>query len=162
MQNKQTEEQVLEILKQFRPEKSEILKALHALQNAHPLRYITEEAIKHTAHYFKLSTGQVFGIVTYYSMFSVKPRSPFIIRFCKSPVCYMKGSLNLCEYLVQKLQVNENKISNDGLFTLEPSECLGHCENAPTMMINEQVFTNLSYEKIDQIIDDFKRTYHEK
>ncbi len=162
MQNKQTEEQVLEILKQFKPEKSEILKALHALQNAHPLHYITEEAITQTARYFKLTTGQVYGVVTYYSMFSVKPRSPFIIRLCKSPVCYMKGSLNLWNYLSQKLLLNENNISSDDLFTLEPSECLGHCEQAPAMMINEQVFTNLSPKKIDQIIDDFKRKYHEK
>lgn len=74
----------------------------------------------------------------------------------------MKGSLNLWDYLSQKLQLNEHNISSNGLFTLEPSECLGHCEYAPTMMINEQVFTNLSYEKIDQIIDDINRMYHEK
>ncbi|MCX7863072.1 MAG: NAD(P)H-dependent oxidoreductase subunit E [Bacteroidales bacterium] len=163
MQNNKNDENNFEILNQFRPERTEILKALHSLQNANPQHYISSDAMKAVAKYFNITLGQVYGIVTYYSMFSTKPRGKYIIRLCKSPVCYMKGSFNLKNYLEEHLQLTASteNISADGLFTIETTECLGHCEQAPAMMVNNTIYSNLTREKIDEILHALKTNNYE-
>jgi NADH:ubiquinone oxidoreductase subunit E len=144
-------EEIKNILKKFKTERSYILNALHAIQNANPYKYLSEEALIEVAKHFNLTKAQVFGVVTYYSMFSYKPRAKYIIRVCKSPVCYMKNSMNLINYLQELVSKD-----NSNTFIVENSECLGLCNKAPAMMINEEIYTDLTVEKVNQIIEFYK------
>lgn len=153
--NKETNK-VEEILKSFPRQRSEIIKALHQLQDANAQNYISEEVIEKVAKHFKLKKAEVYGIVTYYSMYSVEPRGKYLVRICKSPICMMKGTQEILDFFEKEYGIKPNRTTADGLITLETAECLGQCDNAPSMMINKEVYTDLTFEKIKNIISKLK------
>lgn len=155
MTYKMTEE-IHNILSRYSKTKENLIKALHELQEANPQNYISDEIMDLCASYFKLTKAQVYGVVTYYSMFSIKPRGTYHISLCKSPVCTMMGSENIFKYFEDKYHLLPSGISDDGFFSLEKVECLGRCGKAPSMMINKEFFTELSPEKIDEILLNLK------
>lgn len=156
MQNNWSLEQAKETIAQFLPKQSELIKALHALQDGHPKHYLPDEVIDLVSKYFKLTKAQVYGVVTYYSMFSTKPRGKYIVRICKSPVCHSMGSISLFEYIEKEWGLTPNNTSQDGKITLEKTECLGRCGKAPSMMINETVYTEINPEKLKEIWTNLK------
>ncbi|MGQ9846511.1 MAG: NADH-quinone oxidoreductase subunit NuoE [Bacteroidales bacterium] len=149
-------EKITKLLMKFEPKRENVIKALHELQDNHPQHYISKEIMDETAKYFKLTKGQIYGIASYYSMFSLKPRGKYIIRVCHSPVCSMMGSQNLIKHIENICGISLGETTKDGLFTIEHTECLGRCDKAPSMMINENVYTDLTVEKIDEILNDLK------
>jgi NADH-quinone oxidoreductase subunit E len=151
-----------EILARYHPVKDNILIILHDLQNNNPLQYLSQEDILDTAKYLKLSLSSVYGVVSYYSMFSLKPRTKYIFRICKSPVCEMDNADNLFEELKKILATGSGNISADGLFTVETSECLGHCEESPGMMINDTFHGNLDREILENLIQQMRSESYEK
>ncbi|MGM0666703.1 MAG: NAD(P)H-dependent oxidoreductase subunit E [Bacteroidota bacterium] len=145
-----------DILIKFSPEHKNMLDILHALQDNNPYNYLESEDLKAVAAYLNTSLSHVYGVTTYYTMFSVKPRGQYIIRACNSPVCYMEGSLNVLEELKKFLATDIGETTGDRLFTLEVSECLGLCARAPVMMINEEIYGNLDRKMIADIIKEYK------
>ncbi len=141
-----------ELIRQFDPGQDNLLNILHALQNTHPQNYLTEEALEETARYLKMTKAAVFGVAGYYSMFSLKPRGRHVIRICISPVCEIMKVNSMIPVIEGVLGIKTGETTNDGLFTLETAECLGQCQEAPSMMINDKVFNNLSEEKIREVI----------
>ncbi|MBS4012888.1 MAG: NAD(P)H-dependent oxidoreductase subunit E [Bacteroidetes bacterium] len=156
MQKELNKEQIISILQKYSPTKDNILKCLHELQDAHPQNYISKVILEETAKHFKLTKGQIFGIVSYYSMFSLKPRGRYLVRLCKSPVCNMLGAKSVTEYFDSKFNLKPGETTTDGMFTLELAECLGRCGKGPSMMINREVVTELDSKKIDEIINTKK------
>lgn len=152
---------VREILSKYPNDRQEILNVLHEIQNAEPRNYITENAMEAVAEYFNTTRGSVYGVVTYYSMLSTKPRGKNLIRICKSPVCHIKDSISLAQELKDILKINEvGQTSPDDEFTLEYSECLGKCEHAPVMLINEDFYGHLDVPKIREIINSYRTKTH--
>jgi len=96
----------------------------------------------------------VEGVASFYSMFSLKPSGRYVIRLCDSPPCHLVGSKSLLEYLEKKLKIKVGETTPDRLFTLELTSCLGVCAVAPAMMINDEVYGNLTFEKIDKILEE--------
>ncbi|HKK67107.1 MAG TPA: NAD(P)H-dependent oxidoreductase subunit E [Bacteroidales bacterium] len=145
-----------EIISKYKADKDQLLMILHEVQNNHPQSYISEEDIILIAKHLNTTKAAVYGVVEYYSMFSSKPRGKHIIRVCKSPMCRMLGSADVLTFLQQELGVPVNHTSSDGMFTLELSECLGHCDKAPVMMIDEYLYSRLSEAKIRHSLDYFR------
>lgn len=145
-----------EILKKFSPEHENMLNILHAMQDNNPFNYLGSDELKAVAAYLNTTLSHVYGVATYYTMFSVKPRGKYIIRACNSPVCLMEGSLNVLEELKKLLAIDIGETTADRLFTLEMSECLGQCARAPVMMINQEIYGNLDRKMISGIIQDLK------
>ncbi len=145
-----------EILKKFRPEHNNMLGLLHALQDNNPYNYLDTQDLQTVAEYFNTTLSHVYGVATYYTMFSVKPRGKYIIRACNSPVCDMEGSVNILEELNRLLGINPGETTEDRIFTLELSECLGQCDKAPVIMINKEVYGNLDRKMIASIIKEYK------
>lgn len=156
MHQELSSEKINEIISSYPPQREYLLKAMHAIQNEHPQHYLSELSLDELAKYFNLTKGQVYGIASYYSMFSLNPRGKYIIRLCKSPVCSSMGSSSLFQYFEKQWGLKPNTTTTDGLFTLEASECIGHCGKAPSMMINEQVYTELNPDKLKEIITNLK------
>lgn len=147
---------VTDTIKQYPPEKHNLLQILHALQDAHPENYLTPEALSETARYLNITKAQIYGVAGYYTMFSLKPRGRHIIRVCVSPVCEMVKSQLIVDELRKQLHIDVGDTTADKLFTLEFSECLGQCQEAPSMMINQKVYNNLNPEKIREIIESYR------
>ena len=146
---------IKEILMKYPQKKEYLINALHELQIAHPHKYIDDFIMDECCKHFKLTKSQIFGVVTYYTMFNTKPQGINIIYVCNSPICSNMGADNIYEILKQKLKINDNNISEDGKFSLQKVECLGRCGKAPSIMINRDIYTGITPEKIEEIISKF-------
>jgi NADH-quinone oxidoreductase E subunit len=146
-----------EICSKYAPSKDNLIYILHEIQDTHPQHYISEEAVQAVAEYLNITANHIYGVLTFYSMYSTKPRGRNIIRLCESPPCYIKGSDNILRKLKVELGVEVGGTTRDGDFTLELCACLGVCGNAPVMMINDDVFGDLTEEKVEEILEKVRR-----
>jgi NADH-quinone oxidoreductase E subunit len=146
-----------EICSKYAPTKDNLIYILHEIQDTHPQHYISEEAVEAVSEYLKIPSNHIYGVLTFYTMYSTKPRGKNIIRLCESPPCYIKGSDNIMRKLRTELGVEEGGTTKDGLFTLELCACLGVCGNAPVMMINDDVYGDLTEEKVEEIFEKVRR-----
>lgn len=144
------------IFKKYSPEKENLIYILHDIQDSNPQNYVSEEAVQKVSKYLKIPVSHIYGVLTFYSMYSTKPRGKNVIRFCESPPCFLKGSENILKKICKILNVKVGETTKDGLFTVELCACLGVCGNAPAMMINEDVYGDLTEEKVEHIIADIK------
>ena len=140
------------IFQKYAPLQENLLMILHDVQNAEPRNFVPPEAIKAVAAYLNTTLAAVYGVVGYYSMLSSEPRGRHIIRLCNSPVCRMHGSFDLLEELQTELGISLNGTTDDGVFTLETSECLGNCHYAPSLMIDGVLYSGVSRESLAGIL----------
>ncbi len=145
-----------EICAKYTPTKDNLIAILHEIQDSHPQHYISSDAVVAVAEYLSVPENHIYGVLTFYSMYSTQPRGKNIIRLCESPPCYIKGSENILRKLKSLLGVSVGETTKDGKFTLELCACLGVCGNAPVMMINDDVYGDLSEEKLEDIIDTIR------
>ena len=144
------------IFKKYEPLKENLIRILHDIQDEHPQHYISEEAVQKVSDYIGVPPNHIYGVLTFYTMYSTKPRGKNIIRLCESPPCHLRGSINILKKLKEILQVKVGGTTEDGLFTLELCACLGVCGNAPVMMINNDVYGDLTEEKVETIINNIR------
>ena len=119
--------------------------------------YLTNENLKEVAQRMGLPESQVYSVATFYSLLSVKPRGKYVIQICRDVPCYVNGSFDIRKELETALQISIGETTRDGLFSLEYASCLGHCEIAPVMQINQKVYGNLNSKKLSEIIADYRR-----
>ncbi len=141
-----------EICNKYTPDKDNLIYILHEIQDTHPQHYISTEAVQAVSEYLNVPPNHIYGVLTFYTMYSTQPRGNNIIRLCESPPCYIKGSENILRKLKTLLGVETGETTKDGAFTLELCACLGVCGNAPVMMINNDVYGDLTEEKVEEII----------
>ena len=144
------------ILHKFPPLKENVLLILHEFQNSNPLHYLSENDLAMVAGYLNVPYSSVYGVASYYTLFSLTPRGKHIIRVCHSPVCQMADSNQIVEQLRICLGIDVGATSADGVFTLEATECLGQCDSAPGMSVDEQYYGNLTDRKIKPILKEYK------
>ncbi|MBC7221547.1 NAD(P)H-dependent oxidoreductase subunit E [Candidatus Bipolaricaulota bacterium] len=140
------------ILQKFPRSPDVLLSLLHALQRTNPQNYLTQEDLKLAAEYLGLPLSRVRDAVSFYTMFSLKPRGRHIIRVCESPNCHLAGAWSVVEELKKTLGIEVGQTTPDGLFTLELTSCLGACGVAPVMMVDDEVFGNLTPERVREIL----------
>jgi len=145
------------ILKKYPPRRDNLLYILHDLQDANHQNYLTSEDVRAVSEYLKISPSEVEGVISFYTMFSRKPRGKYIIRFCDSPTCHLMKGTSVLEEVKKILKINPEETTDDGLFTLEMTSCLGACGVAPAMMINEEIYGNLTPLKAKEIIEIYQR-----
>ncbi len=141
-----------EICNKYTPDKDNLIYILHEIQDTHPQHYISTEAVQAVSEYLNVPPNHIYGVLTFYTMYSTQPRGNNIIRLCESPPCYIKGSENILRKLKTLLGVETGETTKDGAFTLELCACLGVCGNAPVMMVNNDVYGDLTEEKVEEII----------
>ena len=145
-----------DILHKYPPLMENVLLILHDFQNSNPHHYLSENDLAMIAGYLNVPYSSIYGVVTYYSMFSLTPRGKHIIRVCHSPVCRMADSNDILVGLRNYLGIDICGTTSDGVFTLETTECLGQCDTAPGMSVDEEYHGNLTGEKIKSIIKDYR------
>jgi NADH-quinone oxidoreductase subunit E len=150
------------ILIRHKPEKDNLLLILHDIQNNSPHHFISEEDMVEIAEYLNISFSSVYGVVTYYSMFSIRPRGKYIIRVCNSPVCEMSRAGRVLNQLEELLGISSGETTSDGVFTLETSECLGQCAESPAMIINDRSFGKLDPDHLKDLLKQFNTGKNEE
>ncbi|AMW33729.2 NADH-quinone oxidoreductase subunit E [Fervidobacterium changbaicum] len=129
---------------------------LHKVQDYYESHYIPPEVGEMIAEELNIPPSKVYEVLTFYTMFSTKPRGKYIIRVCTSLPCHVPGGREIVEYLKKKLGVDFGETTKDGLFTLEETGCLGLCGVSPVIMINDQYYGDLTVEKVEEIIESLK------
>lgn len=131
--------------------RSMLLTALYMAQELHGC--LTPEAIEQTAHRFGLSPTEVYETATFYSMFRTRPVGRYLIQVCRGLCCWLEGSDRLVEFITAKLGIRPGETTADGLFTLQTVECLASCGTSPTMRVNDELYEDLTPEKLDRLLD---------
>ena len=146
-----------DLLENLPPSTDNILMILHKYQERNARNYITEADMREVSEYLQVPYSWVYGVVSYYSMFSLTPRGKNIIRVCKSPVCHMEGSGFVLDALRENLGIGIGETTRDGLFSLEYTECLGRCDSSPVMMVNDTIYGGLDSSKVRSILESFRK-----
>jgi NADH-quinone oxidoreductase subunit E len=118
--------------------------------------YVGDEAIDYVARLMEQAPARVRGVVSFYTMFNMKPIGRHHIQVCRTLPCALGGAEKVTAFLTQKLGIKPGQTTEDGRFTLSEVECLASCGTAPMMQINDDYYENLTEEKIDQILDTMK------
>ena len=152
-----TEEEKKEILseiKQYPYPAVACIDALKIIQHHHG--WVSDESVKDIAQIIGISNEDVDSVATFYSRIYRKPVGRNVILICDSVSCMVMGYESIYKYISKKLGISFGETTADGRFTLLPVSCLGDCDNAPAMMINNDHFNKLTVEKIGQLLDNYK------
>jgi len=145
------------ILEKYELQADNLLGILHDIQNASEEHYLTDDDLRAVADFLGLAYSFVYGVATFYTMYSLKPRGRYLIRVCQSPPCHLLGSTTIARELMRLLGIGFGVTTADKRFTLEMSSCLGVCGVAPAMMVNDRVYGNLTPELIAEVIAGLRR-----
>ena len=132
-----------------------LIQVLHMVQGAYG--YLPLEIQRIVAEELEVPLSTVAGVVSFYSFFTSVPRGKHTIRVCLGTACYVKNSQSVLEALEETLGIAEGKTTEDGMFSLDATRCLGCCGLAPVMMIGDRVYGRLTPDDIPGIIEDFRR-----
>jgi NADH-quinone oxidoreductase E subunit len=118
--------------------------------------YLSRETIAELAAALGLSISEVYGVATFYSFLSIKPQGRNVIRICKSIPCYLKNAQTIIDGVRKEIGIGPGETSADGKFSFELTNCIGACDKAPAMMVNDDVHGDLTPKKISKILQAYK------
>lgn len=137
------------------PEKNaSLLPALHSAQKEKG--WISKETMEEIAAILDLKPIEVMEVVSFYTMFNMKPVGKYHLQVCTNLSCSLLNSRHMINYLERKLGVKTGETTKDNKFTLSTVECLGSCGTAPMMQINDKFYENLTEEKIDTTLNSLE------
>jgi NADH:ubiquinone oxidoreductase subunit E len=117
------------------------------------LGYLPSEAIKEVSKTIKLPISRVASVASFYSMFSDEPRGRHVVQFCESAPCHVMGGRLVWQVILNKIGINAGETSHDGKWSLVTTSCLGICGVGPVMIVDDQVYGNLTPQKVSDILD---------
>ena len=103
-----------------------------------------------------ISVAEIYGVVTFYSFFSLKPKGKYVIGVCLGTACYVKGAQQVIDKFSELLGIKPGQTTEDGLFTLDALRCLGACGIAPAVSVNGKVYPKVAVNQVQGIIDELK------
>ncbi len=156
MLKEETRKAIIELQKQYPEKRSALIPALHLAQA--DKGYLPREIQNEVAALFGIDPNEVNGVVTFYDMFFEEPTGKHILHVCKNVSCMLRGGDALLGKLCQKLNVKPGQTSADGEFTVIASECLGACDRAPMLLVDENVVGPVQAEDADRILAEAKKS----
>ena len=120
------------------------------------LDYLPVPIQKRIADGLNLPLAQVYGVVTFYSFFTMKPRGRHTVRVCLGTACYVRGGKSIAESIVKEYKVGEGETTPDRRFTYETVRCLGACGLAPVIVVNENVHGRVKTQKLKSVLDEYQ------
>jgi NADH-quinone oxidoreductase subunit E len=146
--------EIQEEIKQYPYPAVACIDALKIVQ--HHRGWVSDESVKDIAQLLSISNEEVDGVATFYSRIYRKPVGRNVILICDSVSCMIIGYESIYSHISKKLGISFGGTTSDGRFTLLPNSCLGDCDNAPAMMINNDHFNRLTVENIDELLSRYK------
>src|SRR5918999_3827905 len=143
-----------EIIARYPRKEAAMLPVLYLVQRE--FGHIGPEAIDYVARLMGQSPARVYGVVSFYTMFNMKPIGRHHIQVCRTLSCALGGAEKITDFIKKKLAIELGQTTADGRFTLSEVECLASCGTAPMMQINDDYYENLNKEKVTEILDGLK------
>ena len=144
-------QEVKEILNQFTQDKQNLIVILNEVQEKYG--YIPKVAQLEIANYLNIALAEVYGVITFYSRFTLVPKGKYNISVCLGTACFVKGSREILERAKAKLGIEEGQTTKDGKFSLDTTRCVGACGLAPVFTVNDEVYGKATVKKLDEVID---------
>ena len=145
-------EKLCGILDRYDRHPARLVPILQALQEEY--RYLPQEVLSYVATSLRIPEASVFGVATFYAHFALEPKGKYVVRLCDGTACHVKQSIPILEALRARLDLTEAKATTpDMLFTVETVACLGACGLAPVLVINEDVYGQMTPERAVDLID---------
>ena len=151
---------IKEIVAQYINEPTPLMMILSAVQTK--FGYIPMEAQELISEETGISVAEIYGVVTFYSFFSLKPKGKYIIGVCLGTACYVKNSQQVIDKFTQILNVKPGETTADGMFTIDALRCIGACALAPAVRVNDKVYPQVRVEDVEKIINDCRKMEAEK
>lgn len=141
-----------ELFAQYKPIKDNLIQMLNEIQEHYG--YVPMEVQKELSEFLTIPMAEVYGVVTFYSRFSLKPKGKYNISVCLGTACFVKGSQKIMDRLLERLEIKPGETTKDGLFSIEETRCVGACGLAPVFTINGEVYGKATVQKLDQVLDE--------
>ena len=151
----QFEARFAEMLTHYPTKRSALVPTLLYAQDE--LGFLTDEVIAELAQRLDLTELEVRNVISYYSMLTTKPRGRYNVQICTNIACMLRGGQEILEHCERKLGVGHKGTTADGIFSLEEVECIGACSWAPAAQVNYDFHENLTTEKIETVLEEYKK-----
>lgn len=146
-------EQLLSI---YEPKKDNLIQMLNEIQEHYG--YVPMYVQKELSNFLSIPMAEIYGVITFYSRFSLKPQGKYKISVCLGTACFVKGSQKIMDRLTERLKIEPGQTTKDGMFTIDQTRCVGACGLAPVFTVNGEVYGKATVQKLDQVLDELMGT----
>lgn len=147
--------EILKIIEKRKAMETPLMMILSDIQNKYG--YIDVEVQQIIANSLNIPVSEIYGVVTFYSYFSLQPKGKYVIGVCMGTACYVKGSQSLLDAFCNRLKIKEGQTTDDGLFTIDVLRCIGACGLAPVINVNGKIYPHATIKDVDKIIEECRK-----
>ena len=147
--------QITEIVKRYENERTPLMMILSAIQSEYG--YIPLDVQELVSDLTGIPVAEIYGVVTFYSFFSLNPKGKYVIGVCLGTACYVKGGQSIIDKFSELLGIKPGQTTSDGLFTLSALRCIGACSIAPAVSINGKVYPKMTVGKVQEVVDEYRK-----
>lgn len=146
------DEELEKMLFVYKQDKDNLIQILNDVQEHYG--YIPKHAQVAVSEYLSIPMAEIFGVITFYSRFTLKPKGKYHIAVCLGTACYVKGSQKIMDRLEDRLGIKTGETTEDGKFSIEATRCVGACGLAPVFTVNGEVYGKATVQKLDKVLDE--------
>ena len=151
---REQEEQLLQVITSLKGQKGALMPILQKAQDIYG--YLPVEVQQIISDETNIPMGRIYGVVTFYSQFTLYPKGEYRVSVCLGTACYVKGAGDIYSKLIEILGITGGECTADGRFSLDACRCIGACGLAPVMMVNDEVYGSLTVDEVPGILEKYK------
>ena len=152
--NNPKDEEMNSILEKYSKDKSNLIQILNEVQENYG--YIPKYSQISISEYLDIPLAEIYGVITFYARFTLKPKGKYNIAACLGTACFVKGSEKVLDKAKEILKIDVGETTEDGKFSLEATRCIGACGLAPVFTVNEEVYGKATPELMEKVIAEYK------
>lgn len=152
--NNPKDEEMNSILEKYSKDKSNLIQILNEVQENYG--YIPKYSQISISEYLDIPLAEIYGVITFYARFTLKPKGKYNIAVCLGTACFVKGSEKVLDKAKEILKIDVGETTEDGKFSLEATRCIGACGLAPVLTVNEEVYGKATPELMEKVIAEYK------
>ncbi len=150
-----TKKEVEEFLTKYERHKDNLIQILNEVQEKYG--YIPPIAQLTISEYLSIPMAEIYGVITFYSRFTLKPKGKYNISVCLGTACFVKGSQVILDRVKSTLHIEEGETTKDGKFSLDATRCVGACGLAPVFTVNDEVYGKATVKKLDEVLEEYSK-----
>ncbi len=152
---KKLKEETKEIIKKYPKERNQLIAILNEIQEKYG--YIPKQSQITISEELSIPMAEIYGVITFYSRFTLAPKGKYNISICLGTACYVKGSQKILDRAKERLKIEAGEVTQDGKFSIDDVRCVGACGLAPVFMVNDEVYGNATVKQFDEVIDKYMK-----
>ncbi len=148
----QIKEDMVQILEKYTTDRDNLIQILNETQEK--FGYIPKTSQLEISKYLNIPMAEVYGVITFYSRFTLEPKGKYAISVCLGTACFVKGSEQILNRLKDRLKIDVGQTTADGKFSIDATRCVGACGLAPVFTVNNEVHGKATVKKLDEVLDE--------